>query len=358
MIENQSMIEEENVEIQPAKPAGKTNYLSNKELLAEIHKSKVSYCSYVDFKYTAYDAIVASIADITPEFIEETRISKAAAMTAQGKAKMKEEGRKPAEIRTYEVDPQTIPTEDIVFRVMTSAHIPLDPKRKRRGKGENSNHTKTPFYPFKHFIIQNGNFVEVCRSHWRGPFDTGVFDMNKGQMTHKLAVMFIMLVDRYSRRANWRSYTYLDEMKSHALVQLTQIGLQFDEFKSDNPFAFYTTVLTHCFTRILNLEKKNQNIRDDILIMNGASPSNTRINDYEHARGVAAHNQLFGIVPTEPVKKTKAKKKVDEVETEETEIEELEIVDIETDISIDNPPVGEEDEELLIDFGTDSSEEE
>ena len=31
--------------------------------------------------------------------------------------------------------------------------------------------------------------------------------------------------------------------------------------------------------RILNVEKKNQNIRDDILIMNGATPSWTRQTD-------------------------------------------------------------------------------
>ena len=34
--------------------------------------------------------------------------------------------------------------------------------------------------------------------------------------------------------------TYNDEMRSQALLQLSQIGLQFDESKSQNPFAYYT----------------------------------------------------------------------------------------------------------------------
>jgi hypothetical protein len=74
--------------------------------------------------------------------------------------------------------------------------------------------------------------------------------------------------------------TYVDEMRNLALLQLSQIGLQFDEAKSDNPFAFYTTTVRNCFTRVLNIERRNQNIRDDLLIVAGAKPSMTRqIND-------------------------------------------------------------------------------
>jgi diacylglycerol kinase family enzyme len=67
-------------------------------------------------------------------------------------------------------------------------------------------------------------------------------------------------------------------MRGQALLQLSQIGLQFDESKSDNPFAYYTAAITNSFTRVLNIEKKNQSIRDDILEMNGLNPSWTRQN--------------------------------------------------------------------------------
>ena len=70
--------------------------------------------------------------------------------------------------------------------------------------------------------------------------------------------------------------TYNDEMRGQALLQLSQIGLQFDESKSQNPFAYYTAAITNSFTRVLNIEKKMQNIRDDILEMNGLNPSWTR----------------------------------------------------------------------------------
>jgi len=95
-------------------------------------------------------------------------------------------------------------------------------------------------------------------------------------MTNKLAHMFMKLCERYATRSNWRGYTYNDEMRSQALLQLSQIGLQFDESKSQNPFAYYTAAITNSFTRVLNIEKRNQNIRDDILEMNDLTPSYTR----------------------------------------------------------------------------------
>jgi hypothetical protein len=116
----------------------------------------------------------------------------------------------------------------------------------------------------------------VGRSHWSGDLDTGVFCKEHGKMTNKLAHMFIKLCERYATRSNWRGYTYNEEMRGTALLQLSQIGLKFDESKSDNPFAYYTAAITNSFTRVLNEEKKNQNIRDDILEINGLNPSWTR----------------------------------------------------------------------------------
>ena len=96
--------------------------------------------------------------------------------------------------------------------------------------------------------------------------------------------MFILMVNKYAQRGNWRGYTYIDEMKGQALLQLSQMGLQFDEYKSDNPFSYYTASVSNSFTRVLNLEKKNQDLRDDLLIDSGASPS--------FSRQLAAENEI------------------------------------------------------------------
>jgi hypothetical protein len=142
---------------------------------------------------------------------------------------------------------------------------------------KHNKYVKVNFPPFYHYKVNDeGEPYLVGKSHWQGPLDTGKFFKEHGAMTKKLAHMFMKLCERYATRSNWRGYTYNDEMRSQALLQLSQIGLQFDESKSQNPFAYYTAAITNSFTRVLNIEKRNQNLRDDILEMNGLTPSYTR----------------------------------------------------------------------------------
>lgn len=254
----------------------KVNYLTNKELLSEIHKSKCSYSYFVDPKFKAYDAIVRDLEHITPELIQSTRELKAKRQLQAEKQKAKDSGLKNHQIKIDLIDPLSIPVEDIVWRLMTFSHIPLDAERVKKPKSIADNHTKLLFPPFKHYVLENGEPREVGRSHWKEALDNGQFCQNHGTISKRLALMFMKLVERYSQRGNWRGYTYIDEMRSQALLQLSQVGLQFDESRGENPFAYFTVTVSNAFTRILNLEKKNQNIRDDLLIMHGVTPSMTR----------------------------------------------------------------------------------
>jgi hypothetical protein len=138
-------------------------------------------------------------------------------------------------------------------------------------------HVKVNFPPFQHFRMdENKSFQCIGKSHWKGDLVTGEFNKDHGQITNKLARMYIMMCEKYAMKFNWRGYTYNDEMRNSAILQLTYVGLRFNEAKSANPFAYYTAAITNSFCRVLNSEKRNQNIRDDILEMNGLNPSWTR----------------------------------------------------------------------------------
>ena len=61
----------------------RTNYLNNKDLLLEIHKSKSSYCSYVDDSYAQYDIILPSVEKINVRTIAEAKRNKAKRLSTQ-----------------------------------------------------------------------------------------------------------------------------------------------------------------------------------------------------------------------------------------------------------------------------------
>jgi len=273
------------------KPPAKVNYLNNRDILKEIHLSKNTYCVFLDPIHDhQYDIILPSVSKINQRSIAEARRNRAARLTRETGTVVNE---------------KNIPNTDLVFRVMTWEHIPQAPKKIPKTATKKKKiedilgweelpsedaladlvdepvldpvHVRVNFPPFHHYRITDHKVPYlVGKSHWQGDLITGTYCRDHGTMTRKLAMMFMKLCERYATRSNWRGYSYNEEMRGQALLQLSQIGLQFDESKSQNPFAYYTAAITNSFTRILNIEKKNHNIRDDILEMNGLNPSWSR----------------------------------------------------------------------------------
>ena len=270
----------------------KVNYLNNKDLLLEIHRSKNTYSSYTKPEYHQYDIIVPNIDKINIRTIAEAKRNRAKRLAQQAFEVAKAENPK-VKLAEFEVDYKKIDKEDLVFRIMTYEHIPDAPGRKKSVKTTADSKERVNFPPFQHWKFnEHDELVCVGKSHWRGPMKTGKFCKEQGQITDKLARMFIKLCERYATRGNVRGYTYNDEMKGQAILQLTQIGLQFDESKSDNPFAYFTAAVTNSFVRVINIEKKMQNIRDDILEMNGMNPSYTRIVNAEFDAAMKRENDI------------------------------------------------------------------
>lgn len=275
----------------------KANYLNNKDILKEIHKSKTTYCTYTQPEYADYDIILTDLKQINKKNVMQGRRNRAERLAKLAHEAATADGVK-RKLDEFEVKLKDVKDVDVVFRIMTWDHIPVDDVKTRKAAEKlaeeegpvtteydddgieipmPAKYVKCNFPPFQHYKVdaEGANYC-VGKSHWQGDLATGKFSKDHGTMTKKLAHMFMKLCERYATRSNWRGYTYNDEMRSTALVQLSQIGLQFDEAKSQNPFAYYTAAITNSFTRVLNIEKRNQNLRDDILEMNGLTPSYTR----------------------------------------------------------------------------------
>jgi hypothetical protein len=273
----------------------RVKYLNNRDLLAQIHASKNTYCSYVAPENARYDLIVPNLKKINANAIAMARKAKSKRLTQEAWEAAKESGLKKIKLVDYTVSPRKLAKTELVFRVMMFDHVPLDSERKKNPKQTADHHSKVNFPPFQHYMFdEKGKLVCVGKSHWIGGMDNGHWAIDQGKMTNTLAMMYMKLCERYGTRSNWRGYTYNDEMQSQALMQLSQIGLQFDESKSDNPFAYYTAAITNSFTRILNIEKKNQSIRDDLLEYNSMMPSFTRQN--ENATNAPSYKKMMETV--------------------------------------------------------------
>lgn len=256
-------------------------FLNNKDIMEEIHKSKASYCSFIDDEYQYFDVVIQDKKEVTKDLIYEAKVNKADSMVKQKKLELKELGYKPHQINVSPIPPENIKDEDIVIRLITYEHIPLDENRKRKPRNEAEKHVKINFTPFIHLVVNDWEgekpiFKEVGKSHWEGGIHNGYFSQDKGDITNKLAVMYLKLVEKYGQKGNWRGYSYLEDMKGDALAQLVTAGLKFDEHKSDNPFAYYTAIMATTFTKVLNNEKRKQNTRDNLLIQAGVAPSYTK----------------------------------------------------------------------------------
>lgn len=272
-------------------PKKKVNYLNNRDLLKQIHLSKNTFCVFLDpVADHQYDIILSSLDRINQRTVAEARRNRADRIK-----------RETGQI----VNDKKIPNTDLVFRITCWDHIPFAPPKQPKNLVKKKKisdilefdepeeiedtpvvaialdpaYVRVNFPPFFHYRInEDKEPYLVGKSHWKGNIVSGEYSREHGTMTPELARMFLKLCERYATRSNWRGYTYNEEMRGQALLQLSQIGLQFDESKSQNPFAYYTAAITNSFTRVLNIEKKNQNIRDDILEINGLNPSWTRQN--------------------------------------------------------------------------------
>lgn len=256
-------------------------YLNNADLLREIHLSKMSYCWLIDEAYSMYDYIVFDVEEIDEELLAKASAARIKRLNNESIEQIRAtQGLSAKKAKEYADEHglvlSSVPIDEVVIRVITDEHIP----------DEGTGKIRVNFEPFKHYIVdENAVFYEVARSHWFGDTDNGEFCLTHGRMTNELGKMFIKLAEEISHKTNYRNYTYLDEMMGDARIQLVKNALLFKEsilYKKDkpavqlNPFSYYTSFVNNAFRSVLNTEKNVRNIRDDLLELNGFTPSHTR----------------------------------------------------------------------------------
>lgn len=313
------------------------NYLNKKDMLRYIHDSKATYTYYVDgdyktTKYKDYDIILCG-----EDYYEDARSkltlqlinTKRRELLLPRSSKLKEEdielltpedfenidnkilcfspnepisdkvinyaklGKYNRELYAKNIkrvrelpDGVDIPVEDLVFRIFTYEHIPNNDKiLSGKEKTIADVKEKTNFPPYQHYVFNDGKLECVAKSHYKK--DGVTFSTTHGRIVNELAAAYLLQSKRVSYKHNTKGYSYIDDMVCNANLQLVMVGLQFNELFSDNPFAYFTSVITNSFKTVLKIEKKNQQFRDTLLMEAGYNPSiteqiNQEISHTEH----------------------------------------------------------------------------
>ena len=103
----------------------------------------------------------------------------------------------------------------------------------------------------KNYLNNKDLLVELRLSH------------TEGIVTDRLGQMFLTLVTRFQSKSNWCNYPkqVKDEFMSNALCDLMDAWYKFNEEKSQNPFSYFTTVVSNSFRKTIIKEKNYMNFK-------------------------------------------------------------------------------------------------
>lgn len=298
----------------------KRYFLKNANLLEEINNSKITYCCYQNKDYTTYDIICDGYSLVTPNVIDTffnknkerdyiiIRVATDEHILPYIKSKNGKVNLQDIKMSPFKHFLLTKSDFLMVFNECGGSTALIDEKNekikliKEQIKDNNRNIrfnklNKELQIPYKEFntkceeeikqLIEEikqiseefsnkirEKMVEVLRSHWKGEtIESGEFSVSHGKLTNDLVYMMMMLVDQFAKSGNWSGYTYLDDMKSSAIVQLCDVVLKFEEKKSSNPFAYLTQIVSMKFTATLNSEKIQRKIKSLMLQDMGYDPT-------------------------------------------------------------------------------------
>lgn len=98
---------------------------------------------------------------------------------------------------------------------------------------------------------------------------------NNGKLSNKMGRYLELVAERYSYHPWFANYSFREDMVRTAVVNLVANWHKFNPEKQENPnpFSYYTTASYRSFLSYLDAERKERDIRDELLIEAGANPS-------------------------------------------------------------------------------------
>ena len=141
----------------------------------------------------------------------------------------------------------------------------------KKSTTEDTNTKKPKRKKPKNYINNHDLLIEWKASH------------EQDQMTDKFSKMMMLLTKRYSSKVRFNVCdTFREDMEAFAIMTVAKVWKSFNPEKSNNPFAYFTQVVKRAFYQFQNMERKQRDIGNEMLIEHGQPPSHAYMVEYEY----------------------------------------------------------------------------
>ena len=111
--------------------------------------------------------------------------------------------------------------------------------------------TKKP----KHYV-NNADFLKALVDYRDACAEAKKSNIEDPQIPNYIGECFYKIADHLSRKPNFISYSFRDEMIADGIENCLMYFRNFDPDKSTNPFAYFTQIIYYAFLRRIQKEKK------------------------------------------------------------------------------------------------------
>jgi hypothetical protein len=107
----------------------------------------------------------------------------------------------------------------------------------------------------KHYV-NNGDFLNALIEYKRSCTEAKENNKPDPQIPNYIGECFLKIAEHLSRKPNFISYSFRDEMIADGIENCLMYFRNFDPDKSKNPFAYFTQIIYYAFLRRIMKEKK------------------------------------------------------------------------------------------------------
>ena len=104
--------------------------------------------------------------------------------------------------------------------------------------------------------VNNANFLEALTKYKEDCVIAKESGKEDPQIPNYIGECFLKIAEHLSRKPNFFSYSFREEMVSDGIENCLMYFRNFDETKSKNPFAYFTQIIYFAFLRRIMKEKK------------------------------------------------------------------------------------------------------